>query len=142
MALQEQIKSLASQFADDLIHIRRYLHQHPELSYHEYETAKFIAKTLTDYGLSPETGIAGNGVVALVEGKNPQSKTIALRADMDALPITEANEVVYKSQNQGVMHACWHDVHTTSLLGVARILQQLPNEFEGTVKLIFQPAEE
>jgi amidohydrolase len=142
MALQEQIKSLASQFAGDLIHIRRYLHQYPELSYHEYETAKFIAKTLTDFGLSPETGIAGTGVVALIEGKNPQAKTVALRADMDALPITEANDVVYKSKNQGIMHACGHDVHTTSLLGVARILQQLTHEFEGTIKLVFQPAEE
>lgn len=89
-----------------------------------------------------EHGVAENGVVGLIKGKNPDKKVIALRADIDALPITEANEVSYKSQNEGIMHACGHDVHTASLLGTARILNELKNDFEGTIKLIFQPAEE
>ena len=142
MSLQEKIKSLAGSYSADLIELRRYLHRHPELSYHEHKTARFVADHLRQLGIVPHEGIAGTGVVALIEGKNPESRTVALRADMDALPILEANDVPYKSENPGVMHACGHDVHTTSLLGVARILKQLTTEFEGTVKLVFQPAEE
>ena len=97
---------------------------------------------MQEIGIPFEHGIADNGVVGLIEGKNPQKKIIALRADMDALPILEANEVSYKSKNEGVMHACGHDVHTASLIGTAKILNALKEEFEGTIKLIFQPAEE
>jgi amidohydrolase len=118
------------------------LHSHPELSFQEQETAKFIAQKLNDYQIPFQAGIAGTGIVAYLEGNNPESKLIALRADIDALPITEANEVPYKSQNTGVMHACGHDAHTASLLGAARILNTLKTEFEGTIKLIFQPGEE
>lgn len=121
---------------------RRYLHINPELSFQEYSTAKFVAQKLKDIGLNPQEGIANTGVVAIIEGRNPSSKVIGLRADMDALPIFEKNDVPYKSQNEGVMHACGHDAHTSSLLGTAKILHQLREDFEGTIKLIFQPAEE
>jgi len=142
MVLKEKIKHIANDIASDIIDIRHHLHAHPELSYREYETAKFVAHSLRDIGLNPVEGIAETGVYALIEGKNPTKKTIALRADIDALPIIEANNVSYKSKNEGVMHACGHDVHTSSLLGTAKILHQLRDQFEGTVKLIFQPAEE
>ena len=115
---------------------------HPELSFQEFNTAKFIAKTLKEMNIELEEGVADTGLVALVKGKNPNKVTVALRADIDALPIHEANELPYKSQNKGVMHACGHDVHTASLIGVARLLNSLKEEFEGTIKLIFQPAEE
>ena len=140
--MKEKIKQLASRFHAEIVEIRRHLHSHPELSFKEVETGKFIASKLASYGIRHEHGWGENGVVAYIEGKNPSSKTIALRADIDALPITEANDVSYKSQNQGVMHACGHDVHSASLLGAARILHELRSEFEGTIKLIFQPAEE
>ncbi len=139
--MKQKIQTLAAQFAADTIAIRRHLHSHPELSFHETETQKFVASQLTALGLSPQP-MADTGLVALIEGKNPGKKVVGLRADMDALPITEANDVPYRSQNPGVMHACGHDAHTASLLGVARILTQLKDEFEGTVKLVFQPAEE
>jgi amidohydrolase len=118
------------------------LHSNPELSFEEFKTAKYVASELTAIGLQPEEGIAGTGVVAIIEGRNPGKKVVGLRADMDALPILEANDVPYKSTVPGVMHACGHDVHTSSLLGTARILHALREEFEGTVKLVFQPAEE
>lgn len=140
--MKNRIKSLASEYAPDLIDCRRHLHSHPELSFQEYETSKFIRQKLDEYGIPYRAGVAGTGIVALVEGKNPSSKVIALRGDIDALPIEEANEVPYKSQRQGVMHACGHDVHTTVALGAARILQQVRNDFEGTVKILFQPGEE
>ncbi len=140
--IQDKIKQLAKDFFEEMVAIRRHLHQFPELSFQEVETGKFISKKLTEFGIPHKTGIAGNGITALIEGKNPGKKTVALRADMDALPILEANDVDYKSKNPGVMHACGHDVHTTSLLGAAKILNALKSEFEGTVKLIFQPAEE
>jgi amidohydrolase len=142
MPLLDSIKQLSETYFDDTIAIRRHLHAHPELSYKEFNTAKFVAKKLNEYGLSPTEGIAETGIVALIEGKNPSKKTIALRADMDALPIQEANEVNYKSTVPGVMHACGHDVHTSSLLTVSRILFGLKDHFEGTIKLIFQPGEE
>ena len=140
--MKEKIKQLAAHYHPEVVEIRRHLHSHPELSFHEVETGKFIARKLAEFGIRHEHGWGENGVVAYIEGQNPASKTIALRADIDALPITEANEVSYKSQNQGVMHACGHDVHSASLLGVARILHELRSEIEGTIKLIFQPAEE
>jgi amidohydrolase len=136
-----QIQYLAQTIADRVTNHRRYLHAHPELSFQEFRTAEYIANTLKDIGLSPQP-MAVTGVVALIEGRHPDKKTVALRADIDALPIKEANDVPYKSTREGVMHACGHDAHTASLLGVAHILHQLRNEFEGTVKLIFQPGEE
>lgn len=140
--LIDKIKRLASKYHKDTVAIRRHLHQYPELSYQETNTGKYIARQLSEYGIAHRHGIADNGVVAHIEGHNPSANVVALRADIDALPISEANEVEYKSKNEGVMHACGHDVHTSSLLGTARILNELKTEFSGTVKLIFQPAEE
>lgn len=142
MSLLDQIKKLSLDYAADVISIRRHLHAHPELSYQEYETAKLVFEKLSGFGLTPIQGVAETGLTVLIEGKNPSKKCVALRADMDALPILEANDVPYKSTKHGVMHACGHDVHTSSLLGTARILSDLRNSFEGTVKLIFQPGEE
>ncbi|MFP4096241.1 MAG: M20 family metallopeptidase [Cyclobacteriaceae bacterium] len=142
MNLKKRIKELAQQKAGDIIGIRRHLHAHPELSFEEHETARYVAERLRSWGITPTEGVADTGLTALVEGKNPQKRVIALRADMDALPIEEANDVPYKSTRPGVMHACGHDVHTSSLMGVASILQELRHEFEGTIKLIFQPGEE
>ncbi len=139
--LQQQIKDLAHQYADEFIAVRHHLHAHPELSYQETDTSKFVCSKLDAFGISYEIK-AGTGVLGIIKGKNPDSRVIALRADMDALPIQEENEVPYKSKNPGVMHACGHDVHTTILLGAAKILNELKNEWEGTVKLIFQPGEE
>ncbi len=137
-----KIKSLAKQFHAEIVSCRRHIHSHPELSFHEFETQKFVEGKLKEFGILQQQRLANTGVVALVEGKNPTKKVVALRADMDALPILETNTVDYRSQNNGVMHACGHDVHTSSLLGVAKILSELKNEFDGTVKLIFQPGEE
>jgi amidohydrolase len=142
MSLLHQIQNLSQGYAAEIVSIRRHIHAHPELSYQEFETAKFIFEKLTTFGLNPTQGIAGTGVVVMIEGKNPTKKCVALRADIDALPITEANEVPYKSTKHGVMHACGHDVHTSSLLGTAKILNEVKNSFEGSVKLIFQPGEE
>jgi amidohydrolase len=139
--LTEKIKQLARKYAPDLISIRHHLHAHPELSYQEFETSKFVQGKLSEGGI-PFRMMATTGVVGLIEGKNPGKRVIALRADMDALPILEENDVPYRSKNEGVMHACGHDVHTTILLGAARILSELKDEWEGTVKLIFQPGEE
>lgn len=140
--LKDKIRLLATTYFPDVVSIRRYLHENPELSYEEVETGRYVARKLTEYGIPHVHGVADNGVVGLIEGKNPSKKTIALRADMDALPILEKNDVPYKSKNEGKMHACGHDAHTSSLLGAARILNDLKSEFEGTIKLIFQPAEE
>ncbi|NLR93201.1 MULTISPECIES: M20 metallopeptidase family protein [Flammeovirga] len=142
MSLKEQIKSSVKENIEEIVNIRHHLHANPELSYQEYETSKFVAEKLKSYGIETQSGVAETGVVGLIKGKNPDKKVIALRADMDALPIVEANDVPYKSKNEGVMHACGHDVHTTSLLGAAKILQSLNDQFEGTIKLIFQPGEE
>lgn len=142
MSIDLKIKQLAKDYAAEVVANRRYLHTNPELSFQEYNTAKFVAQKLKDIGLVPQEGIANTGVVALIEGRNPSRKVIGLRADMDALPIFEKNDVPYKSQNEGVMHACGHDAHTSSLLGTAKILHQLREDFEGTIKLVFQPAEE
>lgn len=139
--MQSRIKKLAQQYASEFIDIRRHLHAHPELSYQEFETSKFVQGKLTEFGIPFEVK-ATTGVVGLIKGKNPGSRIIALRADMDALPIKEENDIPYKSKNEGVMHACGHDVHTACLLGAAKILNELKEEWEGTVKLIFQPGEE
>lgn len=140
--LLNKIKQLSEQNAVQAVENRRYLHSRPELSFEEEKTSRFVAENLKQIGLIPQEGIGGYGLSALIEGKNPSSKVVALRADMDALPIMEANDVPYKSQYPGIMHACGHDVHTTSLLGTAKILHELRNDFEGSVKLVFQPAEE
>jgi amidohydrolase len=139
--LKEKIKLLARQYAPEFIEVRHHLHAHPELSYKEFETSKFVQKKLAELNIPFEVK-AATGVVGLIKGKNPSKRTIALRADMDALPIKEENDIPYKSQNEGVMHACGHDVHTSILLGTSKILSELKNEFEGTIKLIFQPGEE
>jgi amidohydrolase len=140
MHLIDKIKSLSESLQPEVIKWRRHLHANPELSYDEFNTAKFVTEQLKSFGLEPMS-MATTGLVALIQGK-PGKNTIALRADMDALPIEEKNNVAYKSTKPGVMHACGHDVHTASLLGTAKILSQIKNEFEGTVKLIFQPGEE
>ena len=137
-----RIKQLASKYHSDIVACRRHLHKNPELSFHEFNTQKFVEAKLNEYGIKNIQRMANTGVVALVEGKNPSKKIIALRGDMDALPIKETNNVEYKSVNEGVMHACGHDVHTSSLLGVARILNEVKGDFEGTIKFIFQPGEE
>ena len=139
--VKEKIKELARQYATKYIGVRHHLHANPELSYQEFETSAFIQKELTRYGI-PFTVMAGTGVVGLIEGKNPSSRIIALRADMDALPINEENDVPYKSTRAGIMHACGHDVHTTCLLGASRILAETKENWSGTVKLIYQPGEE
>jgi len=140
-SLKEKIHSLANSYAATFIDVRHHLHAHPELSYQEFETSTFIQQKLSELGI-PHQVMAQTGVVGLIKGKNPDKRVIALRADIDALPIIEANDVPYKSTREGVMHACGHDVHTTCLLGAAKILQELKDEWEGTVKLIFQPGEE
>jgi len=139
--LQQKIKDLARQLAPEFIEVRHHLHAHPELSYQEFETSKFVQQKLVEYNIPFEVK-ATTGVIGLIEGKNPGSRVVALRADMDALPIEEQNDVPYKSTRKGLMHACGHDVHTTCLLGAAKILFQTKNEWNGTVKLIFQPGEE
>jgi amidohydrolase len=139
--IKEQIQELASNIFGGVVANRRHLHAHPELSFHEIETSAFVARKLEEMGLEYHK-MADTGLVALIKGDKPSDQVVALRADMDALPILEANDVPYKSQNNGVMHACGHDVHTSSLLGTASILTRLKSQFGGTVKLIFQPAEE
>jgi len=140
--LQEKIKSLAKAYKQEVIDNRRHLHAHPELSFLEFQTAAFVAERLREIGITEIESKATTGWSALIQGTNPDKKVVALRADMDALPILEANEVAYKSQTLGVMHACGHDAHTASLLGAAKILHELRDQFEGTIKLIFQPGEE
>jgi amidohydrolase len=139
--IKEKIQELAGSIFNDVVANRRHLHSHPELSFHEVETSAFVAKKLDELGLQYQR-MADNGLVALIKGEKPSDQVVALRADMDALPILEANDVPYRSQNTGVMHACGHDAHTSSLLGTAKILTGLTSQFGGTIKLIFQPAEE
>jgi amidohydrolase len=139
--LKEKIQQLAKQYAPDFIAIRNHLHAHPELSYQEFQTSAFVQEKLSSAGI-PFRVMAGTGVVGMIEGRNPGKRVIALRADMDALPIREENKVPYRSTNDGVMHACGHDVHTTILLGASTILKSLQDEWEGTIKVIFQPGEE
>ena len=139
--LSSRIQELAKKYSPEFIAVRHHLHAHPELSYQEYETSKFVQDRLNFFKI-PYTVKSTTGVVGLIEGKNPQSRVVALRGDMDALPIAEKNEVPYKSTKEGVMHACGHDVHTTCLLGAAKILVETKEQWEGTVKLIFQPGEE
>ena len=117
----DKIKQLVEDSFDEIVEIRRYIHKNPELSFYEHKTSAYIKTILIGWGISFTEDIADTGIVVLLEGNNPSSKTLALRADFDALPITEENEIDYCSVNKGVMHACGHDVHTASLLGVVKI---------------------
>lgn len=139
--MKEKVKALVDSYFEEIQGIRHHLHQYPELSYQEKETGKFICKTLDDWGIQYEYPVADNGCIAMIHGAL-DGPVRALRADIDALPIQETNEVHYKSKNEGVMHACGHDVHTACALGAAKILHQLRAHWGGTVKILFQPAEE
>jgi amidohydrolase len=142
MISAEQIRSLSQKYFSKVLEVRRHLHKFPELSFHEYETSAYIQEQLKEAGIGFTSGHVKTGIIALIRGKNPGKKTILLRGDMDALPIDEKNETEYRSCNKGVMHACGHDVHTACVLGTALILNELKNEWEGTVKIMFQPGEE
>ncbi len=137
-----KIKRIANSNLEEIIQIRRFIHQNPELSFQEFNTSKYIQKFLEKNEIPYETGILETGIVAKIEGNNPSDKLIVLRADIDALPIQEENNIDYCSTNNGIMHACGHDVHTASLLGTALIIKEFKNDFSGTVKFIFQPGEE
>lgn len=142
MISAQDIKDLAAQYHAEVIKIRRHLHKHPELSFQEEKTAAYIARELEAIGIPFREKVGGNGIVATIAGLHPDRMLIALRADFDALPIQETNTCEYASANAGVMHACGHDAHTAMLLGVAKILNSLRTKFSGSVRLIFQPAEE
>ena len=131
----------AASIEDEIIRTRRMLHQNPELSYHEQETAKFVAERLESLGIKVKRGVGGNGVLGILEGAK-KGRVVALRADMDALPVEELADVEFKSKAKGVMHACGHDTHVAMLLGAAKLLTNHKNELQGTVKFLFQPAEE
>ncbi|EPR66460.1 N-acetyl-L,L-diaminopimelate deacetylase [Cyclobacterium qasimii M12-11B] len=135
--MKDKIHQLSEKYKSEVIAARRHLHANPELSFQETNTVAFVEAKLREFGLTNIESKAETGLVVIIEGKNPSKKVIALRGDMDALPIVEANDVSYKSTNPGVMHACGHDAHTSSLLGTARILNDLKDEFEGTIKLLF-----
>ena len=140
--MKQLIQQQSSNILDEAIAIRRHIHQHPELSFHEYETSKFVQSKLTEWGISFTAGIVETGVLAIINPEKASDKCLGLRADLDALPIQEMNAVDYKSSNEGVMHACGHDVHTAMLLGTAKILNELKDQLNCCVKLIFQPGEE
>ncbi|HEY4543259.1 MAG TPA: amidohydrolase [Tissierellaceae bacterium] len=139
--MNEKIEQLVEKHLDDIVKIRRCIHENPELGMEENETSKLVAKELEKLGLEVETGVANTGVVGLLRGKE-EGKTILLRADMDALPITEKTGLEFSSKNDGKMHACGHDVHTSILLGVAKVLTEMKDEIKGNIKFVFQPAEE
>jgi amidohydrolase len=139
--IKELIKEKSAALLPEIIKIRRHIHANPELSFQEFKTAEFISEVLTKNKIEHKTGVAGTGIVGFIKG-NKKGNVVALRADMDALPIEEKNDVIYKSKNVGVMHACGHDVHTSSLLGSAIILNELKEFLNVDVKLIFQPGEE
>ena len=138
----DKIKHLSKKYFEEVVQIRRHLHKNPELSFQEHNTSKYIKKILDNWNILYEDNIAQNGIVAILKSNQPESKIVALRADFDALPIKEENNVEYCSTNNGVMHACGHDAHTASLLGTLLILNNLKKFWKGTIKFIFQPAEE
>lgn len=142
MEIKNRILNSTENVFPELQGMRRHLHANPELSFAEYETSAYIAQQLKKMGISFKDGVAGTGIVAHIEGKDPGAKLVALRADMDALPIVEQNDVPYRSKNDGIMHACGHDVHSACLLGAAHLLNAHREFFSGTVRLIFQPGEE
>jgi amidohydrolase len=137
--LRTRVRALSQEFSPDLVRIRRHLHAHPELSFAEHDTVAFVGSELDRIGI-PYRRVAGTGLIAEIRGGS--GPTIALRADLDALPIGEQNEVDYRSTREGVMHACGHDVHTACLLGAARIIGEVKDFLRGTVRLLFQPGEE
>lgn len=138
----DTIKQLATRYATDTVAYRRHLHRYPELSQQEFQTMEYVAQQLRSFGLSPITGIGKTGCMAMIEGNHPDAYCVALRADYDALPLTEATGLPFASTHAGVMHACGHDMHTASLLGAARILTTIKDQLEGTIMLIFEPSEE
>ncbi|MGC4057463.1 MAG: M20 family metallopeptidase [Chitinophagaceae bacterium] len=138
----QQIRQRSRELSGEIRSIRQHIHQHPELSFEEFETAKYVAAKLDALGINYQSGVAGTGIVAIIQGRRPESRCLAIRAELDALPIKELNEVSYTSVNDGIMHACGHDVHTACLLGVAQVMHELRDQFSGTLKLIFQPGEE
>jgi len=140
--MKQRIQKESKLVLEEAIAIRRHIHQHPELSFKEYETSKFVQSKLTEWGIPFTSGVVDTGIVALISPKQPTNKCIGLRADLDALPIQELNDTPYTSVNEGIMHACGHDVHTAILLGTAKVLNELKDELLSTVKLIFQPGEE
>ena len=140
--IKETVQNLATQVLDEVISHRRHFHQNPELSFEEFETSKYIQNWLTENGISFKSGFVKTGIVAEIKGNLPSDKVLALRTDMDALPIHETNDFDFKSKNDGVMHACGHDVHSASIMGTILILNQLKDHFGGTIKFIFQPGEE
>ncbi|MFN8393173.1 MAG: M20 family metallopeptidase [Bacteroidia bacterium] len=142
MDLKSRLHARSQEIKQDIIGLRRHLHAHPELAFEEWETSNLVKRELASAEIEFTDGIAKTGVVGYIHGGLGPGKTIALRADMDALPILETNQVPYASKVPGKMHACGHDVHTSSLLGTARLLQENRGAFAGTVKLIFQPSEE
>lgn len=141
-SIKEEIKQLAEKYFDEIVEYRRHFHKYPELSTFEENTSKFICSKLDEFGIEYQKDIGGFGICGFVNGKNPQSKCVALRADMDALPIKEETNLPFKSEKEGIMHACGHDVHMSSLLGTIKILKDLKDKFEGRVMFIFQPSEE
>jgi len=140
--LRDKIEQLAEQHFQDIVRIRRHIHQHPELSFEEAETSLYIQEQLRISGIPFNKGFVGTGIAGWINGRSEKGMTVALRADMDALPVQEKNDLPFKSKNEGKMHACGHDMHMSALLGASRILQSLRDEFNGKIWLIFQPAEE
>ena len=140
--IRERIVEISSDLKEEVIKLRRHFHQHPELSYQETETSLFIGNWLEENGISFRKGIAGTGIIGMIKGKAQGNKVVAIRAEMDALPITERNKTEYSSLYPGKMHACGHDAHLAMLLGTAKLLTSLRDQFGGTVILIFQPGEE
>jgi len=137
--MKQEIQSLTQKYSSYVTACYRHIHAHPELSFEEFETSLFIQNELTEMQIPFRAGIGGTGILGRIEGKNPKKKAIALRADMDALPVCEAVELPWKSKNENVMHACGHDAHTACLLGAAKILSGMKEKFEGTILLIFSP---
>lgn len=140
--MKNKIEAIASKIDSELIAIRRHLHQYPELAFEEYQTSAFIQTKLQEWNVPFKSGVAKTGIVAEIKGNNPDRQTFVLRGDMDALPILEENDAEYKSTYDGLMHACGHDVHTTCVLGAVYVLNELKKEFEGTIRVLFQPSEE
>ena len=139
---KEMVLSLARDFHSDVVAIRRHLHRNPELSFEESETSAYLQERLAEMGIPFRTGYVKTGIIGWIDGSGGNGKTIALRADMDALPVQEANDLPFKSCRDGKMHACGHDLHMAALLGAARILLDMRDAFAGRILLIFQPAEE
>ena len=140
--IKEDILLKSADLKEEVIQLRRHFHRHPELSYEETETSLFICDWLQKNGISFKKGIAGTGIIGIIKGNGNGKKVIALRAEMDALPITEKNTTDYSSLNSGKMHACGHDAHMAMMLGTTKLLNSIRDQFGGTILLIFQPGEE